>query len=61
MLFDGTRVLLYLERAAGGAQVLESSDLRSWAETPAEKAALPEGMEAFCVLWADEKTVEGLR
>ncbi|HAK93950.1 MAG TPA: hypothetical protein DCM87_02795 [Planctomycetes bacterium] len=61
VLFDGTRVLLYLARAEGGAQVLASRDLRSWEEVPAEKAALPEGMDAFCVLWADEKIVEGLK
>ncbi len=61
VLFDGTRVLLYLARAQGGAQVLASSDLRSWEEVPAEKVKLPEGMDAFCVLWADENTVEGLK
>jgi alpha-N-arabinofuranosidase len=61
VLFDGTRVFLYLARAEGGAQVLASRDLRCWEEVPAEQVALPEGMDAFCVLWADEKTVAGFK
>jgi alpha-N-arabinofuranosidase len=61
VLFDGTRVLLYMARAKGGFQVLASRDLRCWEEVPGSQVALPEGLDAFCFLWADEKIVAAMK
>ncbi len=61
VLFDGTRVLLYMAKAKGGFQVLSSPDLRAWEEVPAARVSLPEGMDAFCILWVDEKVIAALR